>query len=292
MAREDFRPRDGFKNKRWNDNNRPYKKFNRRPQVENEESMEAPKEDQEAEAKKNKLFSALKFLVRDVAYALTTDEGFVYTRDRRKLNIDFVHMLNKGLIDLLKERFPDYKDGGYCGVFAYIMAVCLKESYGVESFIVRSFSDDLDSDTFDVSNIKSKYQLDSMDFNKKLEHTYFGFIMENTVYIGDSFGIHTEHAIVKTQGKHKFSLPNGIVTKDTIETANKDKVIINYANSEASFIITSNKVSKDSDILLPYEKEILEVLPDATKEPKLYSEIWKSNKFRDEDFGFTLKQYF
>lgn len=246
------------------------------------------------EQKSNKLFSALRFLVRDTAVGLASEEGFVYDRDRRKLNVDFVHILNKGLNDLFKERFPDYRDGGYCGVFAYIMAVCLKEAYGVKSFVIRSFTDDLQSMDSRMDKIKTIHQLNSLVLPKIYEHTYYGFILNNTLYIGDSYGLHTEKPLLKPQGKNKYNLLDGIVSKDTVVTEYGDTVEIDYKTSQTFFVINSNKLCNNSKILLPFEREILKDLSNTETEPKEHSIVWLSGKreslFQDKDFGVELNK--
>ena len=280
---KDKRSRESFRNNRFNRNNRSESTV--------EESSKAVDnvDGGEGEVKTNKLYSALKFLVRDVACAVSTDAGYSYDRDRRKLNTDYVMMLNKGLKDIFKDKFEDYKDGGYCGAFAYIMAVCLKEAYLVDTYIIRSFTDDLDAD-LDTKNIKTIYQLDSLEFPKKLEHTYYGFVLDKVFYVGDAYGIHSENPITNVQGKHKFKLPNGYESKEVIKIDSNDNAVVNYIVNEATFFIKENKVNKESRILLPYEKEILSDLSNEERTPKNYSEIWNSNKFLDSDFGFSFKR--
>lgn len=275
-------------NRDFRDGRRP---FRRRPVTTENTDVENVSEGEvggESGGKTNKLYNALRFLVRDVAVAIGTEKGFEYDRDRRKLFPDFVLMLNKGLNDFLTEKFVDFKNGGYCGAFAYIMAVCLKETYLVDTFVIRGFTDDLD-ENFDTKNIKSIYQLDSMEFPKKLEHTYYGFVLNKTMYVCDSYGIHSEVPIYDIQGKHKYNLINGYESKKLVKTDGGDTVVVDTLNGEASFCVLSNKVEKNSNILLPYEKEIFLDLCDEGRTPKNYSEVWNNTKFLDKDFGFSFR---
>lgn len=167
------------------------------------------------------------------------DESLIY-KPEKKIKKRQVAQIIKAANEIFQNTFPDYSKGGYCKVFAYFVAHCLKFYYKLKAGVMLTETG---------------------------EHTYIVFHVEDGYYYADAYG---SFYLIFDQKQVDFKTDTFVfLDKDDYGYKNKltDKIFLGYENNIIEDLV-NGKAREEYSVYAPTSSNL--ETPVFVKKPDLY----------------------